>query len=435
MASNIPNVSTTAVPPPQPSGLRGCEPDIVPDSDLEGSESEWEYEYDDKATETFYLTVELTPTLPAPNAKPRKRPRDPDSVYDADEQSADDRDVPVEEDVQNGMEERHESGADTPHHVQILDLHAPDPLVSFHNRIYHCEWASSVSSSLFFAVHDPSDTAIPTIRSAPQYNLIGVSSARIISTAAHLAPKATVRPTVDNLFVGEDQQLQDNTSTPSAIATLAPIQLNPSVDASRKAQASFLERLSTIKRAAGEQDEVTVIAKKVLHGNGWRYQRRNKLEMLEDRVEEGDELAVKVLSDMYTPSRRPEVVGRSESGLGSRGGRVKTRYARGRPGRPRTSGMNALFDHIFIKDNMENRGVEALGHTPASWDELGARPDSMAPSQPSGDAPELVAEHRGKSTTSGETSVPQSEGPNPSATDIRSNDETRDTSMLDAPPS
>jgi hypothetical protein len=210
--------------------------------------------------------------------------------------------------------------------------------------------------------------------------------------------------------------------------------LNPSVDASRKAQASFLERLSTIKRAAGEQDEVTVIAKKVLHGNGWRYQRRNKLEMLEDKVEEGDELAIKVLSDMYTPSRRPEVVGRPESGLGSRGGRVKTRYARGRPGRPRTSGMNALFDHIFIKDSMESGTVEPLGHTPASWDELSAKPDSMVPSQPSGDAPELATEHQGKYTASGEISLPQSDAPKFSTLDTRSRDETRDISMPDAPP-
>ncbi|KAI9787501.1 MAG: hypothetical protein M1839_000031 [Geoglossum umbratile] len=429
MASNSVDIAAAAVPPPRPSDAEHHEPNIAPDPYPESSESEWEYEYDDNETETFYLTIELTPTLPAPNAKPRRGPKDFDGIYDADEQSADDRDVPIEDGGQNSVEERHEFDEDAPRRIQILDFHSPDPLVSFQNRIYHCEWASSISSSLYFTAHNPSDVSTPTMRSTPQYNLIGISSARITSTAAHLAPKNTSRPTIDDLFVGEDRQPHGNiASAPTAIDTLTPIQLNPSVDASRKAQASFLERLSAIKRAAGEQDEVTVIAKKVLHGTGWRYQRRNKLEMLEDRVEEGDELAVRVLSDMYTPSRRPEVVGRPESGLGSRGGRVKTRYARGRPGRPRTSGMNALFDHIFIKDNVESGSAEALGYTPTSWDDLGTKPDAIAPSQPSRDTPEPIVEHQGELTMSRETSVPQSERRNFSPINIRS------TRMPDAPP-
>jgi hypothetical protein len=51
MASNIPDVITTAVPPTRPSDVQQCGSNIVPDSDLEDSESEREYEYDDKATE------------------------------------------------------------------------------------------------------------------------------------------------------------------------------------------------------------------------------------------------------------------------------------------------------------------------------------------------------------------------------------------------
>ena len=50
MASNVPSVSTT-VPPTLPSDVRQCEPNTLPDSNRGDSESEWEYEYDDKATE------------------------------------------------------------------------------------------------------------------------------------------------------------------------------------------------------------------------------------------------------------------------------------------------------------------------------------------------------------------------------------------------
>ncbi|KAH0537113.1 hypothetical protein FGG08_006075 [Glutinoglossum americanum] len=370
---------------------------VAPDPDLGGSESEWEYEYDDNETETFYVTVELTPGLSAPNTKLPRKPRDSHGIHDADDQSADDGDAPPEEDDLNGVEERHEFEEDMPHRVQILDLHSLDPLISFQNRIHHCEWASSVSSSLFFTAHDPSNPSIPVVRSTPHFDLIGISSSRMTSSATHLAPRNPGRPTRDDLFITEGpprQQPQDNiTLTPTTVGTLMPIQLNPSVDASRKAQASFLERLSAIKRTAGEQDEVTVIAKKVLHGTGWRYQRRSKLQMLEDRVEEGDELAERVLADMYMPSRRPEVVGRPEIGLGSRGGRVKTRYARGRPGRPRTSGMTALFNHTVAGASREEGSAEPLGYTPESWDEIEARLCPRKPPHPPGGSHPFGASH------------------------------------------
>lgn len=392
------------------------------------------------------MTVELTPGLLVPNAKPPRKPRDLSGIHDVDEQSADDGDVPLEDDGQNCVEERHEFEEDMPHRVQILDLHSPDPLISFQNRIYHCEWASSVSSSLFFTAHDPSNASIAMVRSTPHYDLIGVSCTRITSSAAHLTPKNAGRPTRDNLFITEGsshQQSQDKTIVTTSVAdTLAPIQLNPSVDASRKAQASFLERLSTIKRAAGEQDEVTVIAKKVLHGTGWRYQRRNKLQMLEDKVEEGDELAIKVLADMYMPSRRPEAVGRPETGLGSRGGRVKTRYARGRPGRPRTTGMTVLFDHMFAEGSMEGGGPEVLGHTPESWDELGSRSYSEKPpeisrspkaSHPREDTTQFVAEYQGELSRSEEANASPLGGRGLSAVNVRSVDGIRDINMPDVP--
>jgi hypothetical protein len=51
MATNDQSVSTTAVPPTRSSDVQQCEPNVPPDPDLEDSESEWDYEYDDKATE------------------------------------------------------------------------------------------------------------------------------------------------------------------------------------------------------------------------------------------------------------------------------------------------------------------------------------------------------------------------------------------------
>ncbi|KAH0565470.1 hypothetical protein GP486_001130 [Trichoglossum hirsutum] len=445
MAGSSPDINITAASSLQSSNVIQPESNVTPDTGPECSETEWEYEYDDNETETFFVSVELTPGLPVPNAKPPRKPKDLGSIHDADEQSADDGDVPLEEGGQNCVEERHEFEEDIPNRVQILDLHSPDPLISFQNRIYHCEWASSVSSSLFFTAHDPSNTSVPMVRSTPHYDLIGVSCTRITSSAAHLAPKNIGRPTRDNLFITEGpshQQPQDkNIVMTSAADMLAPIQLNPLVDASRKAQASFLERLSTIKRAAGEQDEVTVIAKKVLHGTGWRYQRRNKLQMLEDKAEEGDELAAKVLADMYMPSRRPEAVGRPETGLGSRGGRVKTRYARGRPGRPRASGMTTLFDHMFAEGSTEGGIPEVLGHTPESWDELEARSYSKKPSKasrspkaarPLEGTARVVAGHQGESARSGEANVSPLEKHNLPAVPVRSADGTGDIDMPDA---
>lgn len=57
----------------------------------------------------------------------------------------------------------------------------------------------------------------------------------------------------------------------------------------RRNQARFLERLSAIKAARGERDEVTVYAKKRYTGTGWRSRQRIERDKDTDGEDEGDD--------------------------------------------------------------------------------------------------------------------------------------------------
>jgi hypothetical protein len=194
------------------------------------SESEWEYEYDAKETEDFYVTVELTPDKTKqvaahhndifanrerlrafkrrlhghahgrPRRKRRQRNletwelvRDEDSSDDEDSQSrsdydqddvheADDEDSDIERpalDIDlDQMEEPDMS-------LQTVDLHTHNPLISCRGGIFSCEWASSIGTEMFFVKRDArKELDREPLRKLNGWDLISISSTRLIASDA-----------------------------------------------------------------------------------------------------------------------------------------------------------------------------------------------------------------------------------------------------------
>jgi hypothetical protein len=143
-----------------------------------------------------------------------------------------------------------------PTHVQILDLHTSNPIVSYNGQVFSCQWAQNIGTELLFTPHDKS-SSLPILRNLPgNVDLLAASSAGIISEPVKVKPKAPVRKPLP-------------AARPRAPASQISLPKNASVQ--KRSQASFLEKLIEIKEAKGEEDLVTVHAR--ARATNWRWRK------------------------------------------------------------------------------------------------------------------------------------------------------------------
>lgn len=162
-----------------------------------------------------------------------------------------------DDDDEDEEEEEEEEEQPKPSPVQILDLHTESPWVSYRGQTFSCEWASNIGTELLFTPHDD-DSRLPVLRALPGgVDLLAASSCRLLSTSITLEPKFSARSRM-------------TTALPSRANTAMSIPVGPAASQKRKDQARFLEGLMSIKRAKGEEDEVTVIAQKRQLNNKWK---------------------------------------------------------------------------------------------------------------------------------------------------------------------
>ncbi len=296
----------------------------------QGDEDEWEYEYSTTEFETVYLTLDLTtPSIPtsrpltvssrngragfrakwlnpglgrrkhllgqAPTLSVKKKGGE-DSDDDDEAPEMEDEDAVGETDPEvpkDGEGEEDAAAAEQfrlreegERKVQILDLESDNPLVSYRDHIFTCQWARNIGTELLFASHkDASEDGLPTLRQLPGgVDLLAACSARIVSNTATLVPKAEVGPT----------ELQEESDGP----LVESVSLAASDD--RRKQARFLERMMKIKKEKGENDEVTVVAYKRLRWNGW-------IELLAKRRAEERESLKRRMRKADTNAERDEV--------------------------------------------------------------------------------------------------------------------------------
>ncbi|OCL11525.1 hypothetical protein AOQ84DRAFT_352996 [Glonium stellatum] len=221
-------------------------------------EDEWEYEYDENETEHFYITLDLSNATPA--SKPRKvdMPSLTPAATDAATQT------------RHSTGDLHSGGddsADAPSHsnpdlarsngmdaIQILDLHTRNPLIHYQGQLLSCHWASTIGSDLLFANAPQDRVSYPEpLRALPSFDLLGISSTKLIATTTQLRPRYS-SPSTDEKRDGsgpaqaitvDDDTLEDDTvNIPSA----------HDAPKAQKNQANFLSRLNAAKARRGEKD-------------------------------------------------------------------------------------------------------------------------------------------------------------------------------------
>ena len=138
--------------------------------------------------------------------------------------------------------------------IQILGLHTCNPIVSYCNQIFSCNWADQIGTELIFAhpdAHmDTSNTGQPLaapLLQGPSFELLAANSVKILG---HKSNIASANPAV----VAEAQA-----GASTGVAT--PVSADGAQSVPRRAvqpthQANFLARLQSIKAARGETDTV-----------------------------------------------------------------------------------------------------------------------------------------------------------------------------------
>lgn len=162
-----------------------------------------------------------------------------------------------------GNESQHSSGdegdANDAPEISILDLHSDNPMMSYNNSIFSCQWATNVGTELLFMAHDR-DSKLPILRKlAGGVDLLAASSARLISNPVHLEARKRKR--------SPDREFERGSNL-SVKQRLFPV--GHQANDRRKDQATFLENLMNVKDDKGEDDDVTVVVEKRLSQRKWK---------------------------------------------------------------------------------------------------------------------------------------------------------------------
>ncbi|KAJ5670189.1 uncharacterized protein N7477_005552 [Penicillium maclennaniae] len=209
---------------------------------------EWEYEYHDTETETFYLNLDLS-SHHGPIRPPRRRQGDPsnepaNAADDApDANSGADTLYPLE------SAESETVGAER---IQILGLHTCNPIVSYHNQIFSCSWADQIGTELVFAHpdSDPDPDHTPLYH-GPSFDLLAANSVKILGRKANITSSSGLGLVQQGISGISDSAPETPSSSQTVASTSVPRRVVP-----QTYQAQFLQQLQNIKTANGERDTV-----------------------------------------------------------------------------------------------------------------------------------------------------------------------------------
>lgn len=328
-------------------------------------ESDWEYEYDETETESFYVTLDMSsaadyrnPRADKQNPQPPPEHLQPTSSIAPTTPTAQDNAGPSEPpespapgastpmDVDQAEEDPSLSGPED--RIQILDLHSQNPLISYQNQMYSCEWTSTLGTDLLLTTPTP-DFSHPVLREKPDVLVLAASRIKLMGRPAQIANRH-----------GAKEDSQQSPPAPETSTTLPntasaethipfKIPLGPIAPRARQKQATFLERFIALKAQKGEKDSVTIHAQKVNQASGWRSQRRAS-----EAIEDGDDGDI-------TPKQ-------SRRGRATIGRPLGNRRIRG----PRTAKGGLFRDYRPQLWDAPGAGGIRAGHssTPESWDQL-----------------------------------------------------------------
>ena len=281
--------------------------------------------------EPLQPTLSIAPITPA--AQDNARPSDPPESPAPGTPTPMDVDQAEEEPSLSGPEDR----------IQILDLHSQNPIVSYRNQMYSCEWTSTLGTDLLLTTPTP-DFPHPVLREMPDVSVLAASRIKLMGRPAQIANRHGAKE--DGQQSPPAPETSNTLPNTDSAETHIPfkIPLGPMTSRARQKQANFLERFMALKAKKGEKDSVTISTQKVNQGSGWRSQRRAS-----EAAEDG--------ADDITPKQ-------SRRGRATIGRPLGSRRNRG----PRTAKGGLFRDY---RPQLWN-APGAAGHssTPESWDQL-----------------------------------------------------------------
>lgn len=295
-------------------------------------DEDWEYEYDENETEDIYFTLDLTthvtPTLSSRKGPLVKSNKGLKSVNSIRTKAKETNNVTALEDSPAATPDLGPAISESaPGKMQVVDLHSNNPLISYNNAFYSCHWATDVGTSVLLSSPkaDP-DQDHPPFRSFRSFDLLGLTSARL------MAVPATMRPRIVPLDTGRKHwpTYDTVTKTPEGdkIHQSARhgirIELPTNASAEKVSQARFLERWSVIKKAKGQRDPIPVKGIRTYTlPEGWEMEKQEHLAKeaaergdIEDREVEDEEQCIGPTTEHEHDGR--SVVARDEDG--SQGG-------------------------------------------------------------------------------------------------------------------
>lgn len=137
--------------------------------------------------------------------------------------------------------------------LQVMDLHSPNPLLSYRGMVFRGSWAENIGTEMIFMPHEQ-DTKLPILRQVPgDIDLVAASSTRINFKQVQLEIKG-----------GEPQKMSDWEWAEAADRRYREngglyVHVGSDKHGYRRPQANFLEDFEALKRKRGEMEGVTII--------------------------------------------------------------------------------------------------------------------------------------------------------------------------------
>lgn len=332
----------------------------------------------DVSSANNHIRTRKSATDATPSTKNTEDATNPPDVTTQQEGQTPDEDDTIMSDS-NGDKEGQPPPEEPLDRIQILDLHSSNPIISYQNQIYSCEWTSTIGTDVLLTTPDP-DFPHPILKEEEDVTVIAATGIKLLGRPAQLAP----RPSAS----AEDEPTNPTNSAPESSSTPAsgtPVAEKPTkikipahlaASKAREKQAAFLERLMAVKTAKGEEDEVTIYTDKANQRSGWRSQKKAEKAMEEQRASEAHD---------------SEPTGGEDGAPTTRGTRGRPRGGRvGRPRRdawriagPRTQKGGLFRDyrpHLFDTEGADIRN-DPSPVTPDSWDQLYQSPNADSPNE------------------------------------------------------
>ena len=168
----------------------------------------------------------------------------------------------------SGTERQDDIGAQE--RIQIIDLHKENPIISYQNQIYTCQWATTIGTDLLL-VSPSSDCPLPVLSGEKGFAVLATAGIKLVGRPVQLVPRLDVRnkKTPNNSILIPDDHLNPQNGIEPHADDHIHIPVRADESRAKHNQARFLERLIAVKTIKGESDLVTVHTRKN-PGTGWR---------------------------------------------------------------------------------------------------------------------------------------------------------------------